>query len=224
MEGHTDSRPYGNRNYTNWELSADRANAARRLMEDPALNQARCSEVRGYADRHLLNPANPNDDRNRRVSVVVRYLDKDQAKPSPMDLFPQAGAKKGRDALPKVMPPPPGPPVAPVLTPIPGIKPPEPVSLPARPAPTAPKPAPETKPAAPGSPPAAPALSAPLPAGKTSVAPLPGKEEKKEKPEVAKTPTGPVETKPGKGPLEDNLGLQKEILNLAPQPQPIHIK
>jgi chemotaxis protein MotB len=64
VEGHTDSRPYAAAHgYTNWELSADRANAARRAMQ---------RGVRGYADRRLRYPEDPLDPRNRRISIVVR--------------------------------------------------------------------------------------------------------------------------------------------------------
>jgi chemotaxis protein MotB len=59
--------------YGNWELSTDRANAARRLMAEYGIPLERISEVRGYADRHPLLPAAPDDARNRRVSLVVRF-------------------------------------------------------------------------------------------------------------------------------------------------------
>jgi chemotaxis protein MotB len=73
IEGHTDNRPYsGNAtNYGNWELSADRANAARRIME-PHLRANQLTAVRGFADREPRFPTDPGDPRNRRVSIVVR--------------------------------------------------------------------------------------------------------------------------------------------------------
>ncbi len=74
VEGHSDSRPFGSETYTNWELSADRANAARRLMEGAGLPADQIVEVRGYADRHLYNPRDPTDYRNRRVSIIVKAL------------------------------------------------------------------------------------------------------------------------------------------------------
>ena len=56
IEGHTDSKPYNNdRNYTNWELSADRANAARRLMENGGLKEGQVAQVRGFADQNLFD-------------------------------------------------------------------------------------------------------------------------------------------------------------------------
>lgn len=75
IEGHTDSKPYSNTDvYGNWELSTDRANAARRLMEDNGLRAGQVVQVRGYADRKLRNPQQPNDASNRRISVLIQYL------------------------------------------------------------------------------------------------------------------------------------------------------
>ena len=77
VEGHTDSKPYsGNKEYSNWELSADRANAARRLMQRYGLWDHQVSQVRGYADQMLRKPEDPFDPSNRRISVIVQYLDK----------------------------------------------------------------------------------------------------------------------------------------------------
>jgi chemotaxis protein MotB len=75
IEGHTDSRRFtGADTYTNWELSTDRANAARRLMETSGLHNGQVVQVRGYADRKLRKPAQPEDASNRRISVLVQYL------------------------------------------------------------------------------------------------------------------------------------------------------
>ncbi len=74
IEGHTDATPFGgDRAYTNWELSTDRANAARRIMQDAGLPAARVTAVRGYADTLLRTPAEPTHPRNRRVSIVVQH-------------------------------------------------------------------------------------------------------------------------------------------------------
>lgn len=75
IEGHTDSRPFRNRGYGNWELSADRANAARRILEDCGVRRGQVVEVRGLADTRLRRPTDPMADSNRRVSIIVRYLD-----------------------------------------------------------------------------------------------------------------------------------------------------
>jgi chemotaxis protein MotB len=78
IEGHTDSRPFRydapQNGYGNWELSADRANAARRLLNEYGLRPQQVVEVRGYADQKLLEPDHPNDARNRRISLVVKFL------------------------------------------------------------------------------------------------------------------------------------------------------
>jgi chemotaxis protein MotB len=76
IEGHTDAKPYSGKGaYSNWELSADRANAARRLMQENGLRPDQVSQVRGYADQQLRDPKNPFDPSNRRISVIVRYLE-----------------------------------------------------------------------------------------------------------------------------------------------------
>lgn len=75
IEGHTDSKQYKNfYGYTNWELSSDRANAARRELEVRGLWAGQVSRVSGFADKKLLYPNNPFDDRNRRVSLFIKYL------------------------------------------------------------------------------------------------------------------------------------------------------
>jgi len=76
VEGHTDSLPYGSKNYTNWELSADRANAARRLLESTGTGTGQITSVRGYADRQLRYPNDPNSVQNRRVSIIVMFPEK----------------------------------------------------------------------------------------------------------------------------------------------------
>src|SRR5262245_1202659 len=73
VEGHTDSRAYAGRAaYSNWELSADRANAARRVMEKGGLGAHQVGSVSGLADRRLRVPEDPFDARNRRVSILVK--------------------------------------------------------------------------------------------------------------------------------------------------------
>jgi chemotaxis protein MotB len=75
IEGHTDSRPFaGNGTYTNWELSSDRANTARRLMQAAGVRTDQIKQVRGFADQRLKVAAKPDDASNRRVSVVVQYM------------------------------------------------------------------------------------------------------------------------------------------------------
>jgi chemotaxis protein MotB len=73
LEGHTDAGFIGQTGYTNWELSADRANAARELMEVSGLAQNQVREVRGYADKFPMIAGHPSDPRNRRVTLLVLY-------------------------------------------------------------------------------------------------------------------------------------------------------
>ncbi len=76
IEGHTDSKPYaGARDYGNWELSADRANSARRLMQLNGVRPDQVSQVRGYADQRLRNPKDALDPSNRRISLIVHYIE-----------------------------------------------------------------------------------------------------------------------------------------------------
>ena len=73
VEGHTDSKAYPDgRRYDNWNLSADRANAARRVMVEEGLRIGQLKGVRGFADTDLRYRRSPMDPRNRRVSIVVR--------------------------------------------------------------------------------------------------------------------------------------------------------
>jgi chemotaxis protein MotB len=74
LEGHTDANAFGtSRAYTNWELSSERANAARRVLESAGLPGIRLAEVRGYADRRLRNPGNARAAENRRISILLPY-------------------------------------------------------------------------------------------------------------------------------------------------------
>jgi len=72
IEGHTDATPYGRAEYSNWELSSDRANAARRILVQNGLDGDRISQVRGFADQRLLMKADPTNPSNRRISIIVR--------------------------------------------------------------------------------------------------------------------------------------------------------
>lgn len=74
IEGHTDARQYGkSSSYTNWELSNDRANAARRVLTQHLWN-GQIDKVSGFADRKLRNPGNPFDVTNRRVSILIKQI------------------------------------------------------------------------------------------------------------------------------------------------------
>ncbi len=75
IEGHTDSRqfPGGDLGYTNYELSSDRANAARRTLINAGIEIDQIDEVRGYADNRLINEDDPFDASNRRISIIVKF-------------------------------------------------------------------------------------------------------------------------------------------------------
>jgi len=86
IEGYTDAQPYANGNaYGNWELSTDRANVARREMQENGIRLDQVSQVRGFADQRLHVPDKPFDAANRRVSLVVQNLEStanDKANPT----------------------------------------------------------------------------------------------------------------------------------------------
>ena len=75
IEGHTDAAPMsqGRGRYTNWELSSDRANAARRTLEELGIDPGRIAAVRGLADRVPKVRVFPGDPRNRRISILVTF-------------------------------------------------------------------------------------------------------------------------------------------------------
>jgi chemotaxis protein MotB len=94
LEGHTDSKPYvGIREYGNWELSTDRANAARRLMQQKGLAVDQVSQVRGFADQKLRKPEAPLDSSNRRITLIVQYMVKDDNPTTPQ---PAASAEEAK--------------------------------------------------------------------------------------------------------------------------------
>jgi chemotaxis protein MotB len=78
MEGHTDNAYTSSGEYSNWELSADRANAARQLMEVSGLHDGQVREVRGYANQFPMISGSPSDPRNRRVTILVLYETKEK--------------------------------------------------------------------------------------------------------------------------------------------------
>ena len=72
VRGHTDGVPYpAGATYTNWELSADRANSARRVLIDDGVPRARMNNVMGKADKEHLNMDDPRDPQNRRISIIM---------------------------------------------------------------------------------------------------------------------------------------------------------
>jgi chemotaxis protein MotB len=80
IEGHTDAMPFGRDGYTNWELSVDRANSARRVLVETGMPPEHLVEVRGYADQQLKVVENPYDPRNRRISLLLPFDTPDPAR------------------------------------------------------------------------------------------------------------------------------------------------
>ena len=117
IEGHTDAKPYGPGSlYTNWELSSDRANAARRLMQANGVGPDQVVQVRGFANQRLRLPDSPMDPSNRRISVIVKYNDlpdadaakgagvgaiEEGADKQPLAIEPPAAATKPAESEPK---------------------------------------------------------------------------------------------------------------------------
>ena len=113
IEGHTDSTPYGRPDYSNWELSADRANAARRILTESGLDDNRISQVRGFADQRLLLKDDPTNPSNRRISIIVRNqgMDAQEEKMAVACRRPRPPAKPAKpEKASAVMLPPSGPP------------------------------------------------------------------------------------------------------------------
>ena len=81
LEGHTDAQPFsaGERGYSNWELSADRANASRRELVAGGLPDARVLRVQGLASSKLLDTKDPKAQVNRRISIIVMNRDAEDA-------------------------------------------------------------------------------------------------------------------------------------------------
>ena len=110
IEGHTDSRQYSQGgSYGNWELSADRANAARRLMQQDGIGEDQVTQVRGFADQRLRHPEDPLDPSNRRISLIVQYMQKAPELPVPKEgeakgEHPSGAAEKPQNANPEAKP------------------------------------------------------------------------------------------------------------------------
>jgi chemotaxis protein MotB len=97
VSGHTDARPYHTRSfYSNWELSSARALNTRLALEQLGLPPERFEQVVGYADRKLRVPDDPLSSENRRISILIKKLDKEKsgekgAEPAkPTGLAPQS--------------------------------------------------------------------------------------------------------------------------------------
>lgn len=82
IQGHTDANPYDNPDElqtSNWELSTQRANAARRALVKAGLDESKVMHVSGYASTVLLDKQNPNNPQNRRISIIVMKKDAEKS-------------------------------------------------------------------------------------------------------------------------------------------------
>ena len=83
IEGHTDGRPFARgASYTNWELSADRANAVRKMLVDGGVDDTRLAGISGMASTQLRVPGQPLDVSNRRVALLLRHVYADKTAPT----------------------------------------------------------------------------------------------------------------------------------------------
>jgi hypothetical protein len=171
-------------------------------MDNQGLKSGQIAEVRGYADRRLLNSQDPNDYRNRRVSIIVKPLDQNPEKPLPVGLPNKNEAEKKEGKLSTTgLPPPPTSPPGEVKS-------------------TQPAPSPKPETGAPATGPVTP----PDPVQASTPAGPPPKVDHNQTAAANTPPPGPKEANTDRGPLEDNLDLQKELLNLVPKLPVLNIK
>jgi chemotaxis protein MotB len=102
LDGHTDRSPYGNgeRGYSNWELSADRANSSRRELAAAGMPDDKLARVTGLASSNLLLPQEPLNPTNRRISIIVmtREAEERLLGNSRTAVVPTEGAEAGTPA------------------------------------------------------------------------------------------------------------------------------
>jgi len=112
IEGHTDAAPFRGDQITNWELSTNRASAARRMLESNGLDPARVARVVGYADTDLLVKESPKDPQNRRISIILLHPKDGRAALTELkkevqgSAQPQMPAASAAQQAPLVQPPP----------------------------------------------------------------------------------------------------------------------
>ena len=101
ITGHTDSTQYAlGAKYTNWELSADRANATRREFLNDGVPSDRLSRVIGMADQDPINKTDPSDPQNRRISIVLLRQNQEKATATQSPAAPAATQPSRADTTP----------------------------------------------------------------------------------------------------------------------------
>jgi chemotaxis protein MotB len=100
LSGHTDAAPYGNgeRGYSNWELSADRANASRRELVAGGMAESKVVRVVGLGPSVMFDPASPRDPINRRITIVVLNQDAEERILHGTEVDPPVSDAAGFDA------------------------------------------------------------------------------------------------------------------------------
>lgn len=108
LEGHTDAKPFagGERGYSNWELSSDRANASRRELVAGGLPDDRVLRVQGLASSNLFEPGVPDSPANRRISIIVMNRDAEERVFRSGPLAADALAQEPAPAVPAFVEPP----------------------------------------------------------------------------------------------------------------------
>jgi chemotaxis protein MotB len=99
IEGHTDAKPFpdSSNGYSNWELSSDRANSARRIVQADGIGDERIAQIRGYAAQSLRTPNDPLSPSNRRISIVVQFLKAPPGTKGPEILNPTDEGKESKE-------------------------------------------------------------------------------------------------------------------------------
>ena len=97
LEGHTDAQPFpgGDRGYSNWELSSDRANASRRELIAGGLTEDRVLRVQGLASSQPFDEKDPLAPTNRRISIIVMNRDAEDRMFKPLEAAAPAEAEDG---------------------------------------------------------------------------------------------------------------------------------
>jgi chemotaxis protein MotB len=117
IEGHTDSLAYSGNKYTNWELSTQRASAARVELEKNGIKSAQIEIVSGYAETKPFVKENPADPKNRRISIVVDYRGESVSSAQPKQPAGRVGMPPQEPQNRIVSPLPPSPPIPPPKSP-----------------------------------------------------------------------------------------------------------
>ena len=89
IAGYTDATPYHRADgYSNWELSADRANTTRRILSINGVEDGRIAQIRGFGDRELKEPTRPTSPTNRRVAITMMFTPDDTTSTAPSGTAP----------------------------------------------------------------------------------------------------------------------------------------